>query len=96
MFLTHGYKLNAHAFTGRDVPDDRGASDLAFRHREQQSDGSADGRWRCALDEEAADIQIADARDTLRAIMMPGDPDAFWRRDPRVATIALRWINQRS
>lgn len=96
MFLTHGYKLNAHALTGRDVPDDRGAADFPFRDREQQSDRGTDGRWRCALNEEAADIQIPDARDALHTVMLPGDPDAFRRRDARVAAIALRRINQRS
>ena len=50
----------------------------------------------CSVDEEASDIQIADARDALRAVMLPGDPDAFRRRDARVAAVALRWSNQRS
>lgn len=93
MFLTHGDKLNAHTLAGSNVSDDRGATDLAFGHREQQCDGGADGRWRCALNEEAADIQIPDARDALGTVMLPGDPDTFRRRDARVATIALRWIN---
>ena len=96
MFLAHGHKLDAHALAGSDVSDDRGATDLAFGHREQQSDGSANGRWRLALNEKAADVQIADARNTLRPIVLPGDPDTFRRRDPRVTTIALRWIGQRS
>lgn len=96
MLLAHGNELHAHPFTGSDISDQRRAADFAFGHRKQQCDGSADGRWRCALNEETAYIQIADARDTLHAVMLPGDPDAFWRRDPRVATIALRWINQRS
>ena len=96
MFLTHGHELNAHALAGSDISHHRGAADLAFGHRKQQRDGSADGRWRLGVDEEAADIQIPDTRDALRPIMLPGDPDALWRRNSWVTTIALRWINQRS
>ena len=91
MFLAHGDELDAHALTGSDISDDRGAADFAFRHRKQESDGSADRRRRLGVDEKAADVQIPDARNTLGAVMLPGDPDTFRRRDARVATVALRW-----
>ena len=92
--LAHGDKLDAHTYAGSDVFHQSGAADFAFGYGEQKRDRSAGGRGIGSVDEQAADIQIANARDVLLAAVLPGDPDAFRRGDPREAAITPRVIER--
>jgi hypothetical protein len=92
--LAHGDKLDAHTYAGSDVFHQSRAADFAFGNGEQERDRSAGGWGIGSVDEQAADIQIANARDVLLAAVLPGNPDAFRRGYPRVAAITLGVIER--
>jgi hypothetical protein len=90
VFLGHRDELDAHAFSRRNVLNDGGTSNFAFLHREQDHDRRSHGGRIGRLDEETADVQVADAGNVLITVILPRDPHAFWSGNPRIAAVAPR------
>jgi len=81
---TQGGELDAHSFAARNVADDGMSADFAFGHGEEHRDDFAEGGRGVRFDEEAADVEVADAADGLLVIfVVPSDPDAARCRDTR-------------